>query len=295
MALVVGLIVWVLLEPRSRDPWKVLALILVFTVEPVTKWVMAQESRLIPVRYDYFLQSIDRALGITAFQIARALNGAAGLLFALYESLSLVMVLWYVVNLKVRDGQPRQLLFAYLAAFGIAPALYLVVPACGPRHAFGVHFPQGDPNPTLSLIRLDGWPNAIPSLHLTAALLLVFFSGRNRFFRTLAALFAIATAASTLVLEHYVIDLVAGAAYACFAAMLAQGRLRRAAGFGRFFGVAGRNPVGFTVPDRLDWRATVIRDRYRFGGFIGGSLSWRGATQCTAAKPMAYCRAAEFR
>ncbi len=224
MAVIVGLMGWMLVQPRAPEPWKVLALMLAFILEPFCDWIMDTESDV--AKYDYFLQRIDAAMGFTAFRAARLLRSCQAPLFAVYQSLSLAMVLWYGVNLKTEGGRPRQLLIAYALAFGLAPVLYLIVPACGPRHAFGGLFPMGNPNPPLAVIRLAGWPNAIPSLHIGTAFLLVFFAGHLRLWRAVACAFAICTAASTLMFEHYVIDLVLGVAFACFVA-LAVTRPRR--------------------------------------------------------------------
>jgi hypothetical protein len=80
-----------------------------------------------------------------------------------------------------------------------------------------------------NLIRLDAAPiNAFPSLHLATALFFV-LTARSRLWRSLAVAFFAGTALSTLTTgEHYVIDLVAGLAFGCFAASAGSCRIRRA-------------------------------------------------------------------
>jgi hypothetical protein len=61
-------------------------------------------------------------------------------------------------------------------------------------------------------------PNAFPSLHIATALVFVFLAP-GKLWRAVALAFLAATALATLAPgEHYVIDLVAGLAFGCFAA-----------------------------------------------------------------------------
>jgi hypothetical protein len=151
--------------------------------------------------------------------------------FWIYESLTLAMVAWYLLQLVLKNGKPRQLLYAYMLAYFLGPALYLVVPACGPRHAFGAAFPLGQPSVALKLVALNFWPNAMPSLHLATALLFVLFPAGNRVVRAIGWLFVAGTIVGTLAFEHYVIDLVVAVPYAWFAFTAAQGRVRAALGY----------------------------------------------------------------
>jgi hypothetical protein len=177
------------------------------------------------------LQAIDHALGVTAFMAASALQGVTDPLFVAYQSLTLFMVIWYGVNLMTRGGRPRQLLWAYLTLFTVCPALYLVVPAAGPRHAFRAAFPFTEQYPHVDRVELAGFPNAIPSLHIAAAFALLYFAGDVRIWRAVAAAFLTLTALATLAFEHYVIDLVVGVAFSSFAVLAAGGRWKRAGAY----------------------------------------------------------------
>jgi len=95
----------------------------------------------------------------------------------------------------------------------------------GPRYAFGALFPMGSPNVAPMPALLEGYPNAMPSLHMATALLLVLFTGRIRWLLSVALLFLAGTVAATLAFEHYVIDLVVAVPFACFAAESARGRI----------------------------------------------------------------------
>jgi hypothetical protein len=222
---VLGLFVWMLFRPYSTSPWKVLAFIALLAVEPFTLATLRALSRAYPLKYDYVLQALDQALGLTAFQISRLFTPwQRAALFATYQVLTNAMVVWYWIHLVIRKGEPRKLLYGYLIVFVVGGCLYGIVPAMGPRYAFGASFPLGNPNVAPAPALLEGYPNAMPSLHMTTALLLVLFTGRNRWLLTIGLLFLAGTAAATLAFEHYVIDLVVAVPFACFVAESARGR-----------------------------------------------------------------------
>jgi hypothetical protein len=231
MAIVVGLFVWMLIRPASRTPAKIFLFIVATMIfGPLSVLVMDFEKTSVAFKFDHHLQLIDNALGISAFWLARRFSPwHRSFLFIVYETLGYWMILWYGLNLRFKHGKPRQLLISYLLSYGLAPVFYLIVPACGPRHAFGSIFPMRDPAVTAVRVPLDFWPNAIPSLHFTSAILLLHFSGGNRFWRCFAWLYLVGTAAATLAFEHYTIDLVVAVPYAYWVICLAEGRMKAAA------------------------------------------------------------------
>ena len=71
-------------------------------------------------------------------------------------------------------------------------------------------------------------PNAFPSLHMATALVLVLFAP-GKFWQAVSLVFLGGTVLATLSTgEHYVIDLVAGFAFGCFAACVGYRRFRSA-------------------------------------------------------------------
>jgi len=233
MLIVVGLFSWMLFRPSATAPAKIFLLIVVVMIfGPVSVAVMNAEAATYPLKFDRHLFLIDRGLGLSAFWVARHLSEPVrGILFIVYETLGYWMIIWYGLNLAIEKGRPRQILVAYAVSYGLAPIFYLIVPACGPRHAFPALFPFGNPDVPSTLMPLSNWPNAIPSLHMATAVLLVYFSLENRWMRLFAWPYLLGTMAATLAFEHYVIDLVVGVPYACFAINLAEKR----------FGLAGYN------------------------------------------------------
>jgi hypothetical protein len=227
---ILALFIWLVFRPFATAPWKILAFIMVVAAAgPAAAAVLKASSHAYPLKYDYVLQSLDQALGVTAFQIARLLTDRERrALLGIYEFLGAAMVAWYGVHLVMRGGQPRKVLYSYLLTYLVGGCLYGIVPAMGPRYAFGAAFPMGHPNVAPVPALLDGYPNAMPSLHVATALLFVQFSGRKRWLLSIAVLFLTGTVAATLALEHYVVDLVVAVPFACFAVEAAYGRVIRA-------------------------------------------------------------------
>lgn len=232
MLVVLGFAVWIMFRPGDDRPRKLLLLLIgIVAFGPVSEAIMAFETAHTPLKFDYYLYLVDRSLGISAFIVARLFTEWQRLgLLLLYQSLCVVMTLWYAIRLFEKRKTANALLVAYLAAYLVGPFLYLIVPARGPRHAFGSVFPAGNPDVSPVLIPLSGWPNAMPSLHLTTALIFVLFAGENRFFRYFSWIYLAGTVAATLAFEHYLIDLVVAVPFACFAIHLGERNFRAALG-----------------------------------------------------------------
>lgn len=87
--------------------------------------------------------------------------------------------------------------------------LYFIVPACGPLYAFGLKFSQVPFSGSLNRVMVKGDLNCMPSLHLSAALIVLFLCAKRRPHRTAAICFVLLTALATLSTgEHYLIDLI---------------------------------------------------------------------------------------
>lgn len=224
---ILGLFIWLVFRPFATAPWKIMgAFGLLVLAHPITMAALRASDRAYPLKYDYVLQAIDVAIGITAFQVARLFTPLdRTVLYAVYDLMSAAMISWYGVHVVMRGGEPRKLLYTYFILFIVGASLYGVVPALGPRYAFSDTFPMGNPQATGRPAALAGFPNAMPSLHLATAVALVLFNKRNRSLLWLSLAFLVGTIAATLAFEHYVIDLVVGVPFACFAVELAYGRL----------------------------------------------------------------------
>lgn len=249
---ILGLFIWMLFRPQSTAPWKVLgAFILLLLSGPVMVATLKWAAHAYPVKYDYVLQAVDESLGLTAFQVARLFNHwERTILIAVYESLGAAMVAWYGVHVVTRSEQSRKLMYSFLILYVSGAALYGIVPAMGPRYAFNEVFPIGQPKFVPAPAALAGYPNAMPSLHMATAFMLVLFNNRNRWLLGISSVFLAGTVAATLALEHYVIDLIVAVPFTCYAFELAQGRLKAATKY-----LAGL--LGWLMMIRFGWLGLV--------------------------------------
>lgn len=220
-------VIWMLRDEKDKTrPLLVFALILNLFFGFLLTVFMSREGGLLPWKYDHVLFALDRALGVTAAPIARSLQGVFRIpLFVLYQLMVPMMIVWFLVtNYSKSRGS---VVMAYIGELVAGPILYAVLPGCGPAYAFGARWlnpPQVQPD----VIRLAAMPNAFPSLHVGTALVLVLFAP-GRFWRAVALAFLCGTGLATLSTgEHYVIDLVAGLAFGCFAACVGYRRIRAA-------------------------------------------------------------------
>jgi hypothetical protein len=220
-------IVWMLRDESDKSrPLLVLALIFNLVYGWIFTTFLSRADSLLPYKYDFVLARLDEALGVSAARIAPWLQGAwRPPLVIVYELMIPMMIAWFFA---VRDaGQRRSLVLAYIAELVTGPLMYALLPACGPVYAFGTQWLH-PPQVPAQAIRLNGMPNAFPSLHMgTAFVLLLFAAGRRT--RAVALLFLLATAAATISTgEHYCIDLVPGLAFGAYAAFAGAGDLRQA-------------------------------------------------------------------
>jgi hypothetical protein len=179
---------------------------------------------------DLYAYAFDGSLGLQpSFLLGR--------LFRDYEAVNLVghftyyvlpvpMVLVYAAHLRRRDAAPLFILELFMAAGLLGYFLYLAFPAAGPLYVAGPEFP-GSPLTLSALHELQLRPvpinwtiprNAMPSLHMTWALL-IWFNCKpfSRPVRALALLFVFITVFDTLGTgEHYLIDLVVALPFAVF-------------------------------------------------------------------------------
>jgi hypothetical protein len=220
-------VIWMLRDEKDNTrPWLVLALTLNVFFSFLLTTFMGREGGLLPLKYDPALFRIDDALGMSAATIARPLQGFWHVpLIVVYQLMVPMMIVWFLVTRYW--NQQGSVVLAYAAELVAGPMLYAVLPACGPRYAFGAAWLH----PTtaqVAVVRLVGMPNAFPSLHIATALVLLLFAP-TRAWRGVSLLFLAGTAAATLSTgEHYVIDLIAGLAFGCFAASIGYRRFRNA-------------------------------------------------------------------
>lgn len=220
-------IVWMVRNDKDKvRPLLVIALTLNLIFGALLTIGMSRENSLFPVKYDFVLHLLDKSLGVSAAWTAQHTNhGFRSALDVIYILMVPMMILWIpATGYRTRRGS---VVLAYVAELVAGPMLYALVPGCGPVYAFGSKW-LDPPAVPAKPIHLAGMPNAFPSLHLATALVLVLFA-RGGIWRAIAMLFLAGTAMATLSTgEHYVIDLIAGLVFGCFAAEAGFLRFKRA-------------------------------------------------------------------
>jgi hypothetical protein len=220
-------VIWMLRDEKDKTrPLLVFALILNLAFGFLLTVFMSREGGLLPWKYDYVLFSLDRALGVTAAPIASALQGSFRIpLIVTYQLMVPMMIVWFLVT---EYGNARgSVVLAYVGELVAGPILYAILPGCGPIYAFGAKW-LNPPLVPAETIKLAAMPNAFPSLHVATALIFVLFAP-GRLSRAVSLAFLFSTGLATLSTgEHYVIDLVGGLAFGCFAACVGYRQFRRA-------------------------------------------------------------------
>ena len=253
-------IVWMIRNDKDKvRPLLVIALTLNLIFGALLTIGMSRENSLFPVKYDFILFLLDKALGVSPAWIAMHTNSAfRTALNVIYILMVPMMILWIpATGYRTRRGS---VVLAYVAELVVGPMLYALVPGCGPAYAFGAKW-LDPPAVPAKPIHLAGMPNAFPSLHLATALVLVLFA-RGGVWRTIAILFLAGTAMATLSTgEHYVIDLVAGLAFGCFAAAAGSLQFKRALaclGVALFWSLIVRYEYAFLIAHPIVVRALAL-------------------------------------
>jgi hypothetical protein len=168
-----------------------------------------------PATIDGLLRSIDLALGLDGFALARLTDchkAVFDVLAPVYVFLPLVIALAWVLE------RSRTLLRSSVVGAILAMPLYLIFPAVGPKFAFA-GFPLA---PAHVLSSVSGMRNCVPSMHCTWAFLIALNLRDRRWrwlFATYALLMCFATVASG---EHYFVDVLAAIPFTLAVQWLAE-------------------------------------------------------------------------
>jgi hypothetical protein len=220
-------VLWMVRNPKDTTrPTLVCALVFNLFFGLLLDFFMGTEGSLLPWKYDHILIRLDESLGFSAAAIARPLQHAfLTPLIVIYQLMVPMMICWYfVTRYRYRRGS---VIWAYIVELVAGPIMYAIVPACGPIYAFGTQWLQPHAVPA-SPIQLTGLPNAFPSLHVGTAFVFVLFSP-SKFWQAVSVAFLGGTVFATLATgEHYVIDLIPGLAFGCFAVSVARRMIGRA-------------------------------------------------------------------
>ena len=153
--------------------------------------------------YDQYLYQLDTVLGQPGFAAGRLLAQSPPLHAICYWAYVAVPVVLPIAYLTT--ASPGRYVASLMLSVGLGFACYWLIPAAGPRFTFP-SYPWHEPAITAQVLYIPGaFPNCVPSLHLTWALLTARYSRWRSMMWTFVAL----TVASTLGLgEHYAVDLI---------------------------------------------------------------------------------------
>ncbi len=171
--------------------------------------------------YDLYAYTFDGSLGFQpSFVLGKFLNGNPWLfpfVKVSYEGIVLAMAAIYAAFMTRREKPLWEIIEFLFAPAMVGYLFFSVFPVCGPHYAFAVDFPKAYlPYSVLHRLALETIPvltafprNAVPSLHLTWALMIWLNTrGLPRWARATAAVLVIATVFDTLATgEHYLFDL----------------------------------------------------------------------------------------
>jgi hypothetical protein len=172
-------------------------------------------TRSEPSAYDLYLYSFDCGLGITpGASIAKLFDAlpwigiAASAIYALLLLFPTLYDAW-----GLRRGVRGSLMTAFVVAGVGGFIFYQICPGLGPLYVFGSRFPSHLPAPgqfNLALYHGSGARNAMPSMHMTWALLVWWSAWElTPLARFIATGFATLTFLATLGFgEHYLVDLI---------------------------------------------------------------------------------------
>lgn len=184
------------------------------------------EDSLVPWKYDALLYRLDGCLGVSVEGYLRILPHSLSMVFtATYQALLWVITIWGCLHLTQKWGNFRALVTAFITGYAVVGFLYLIVPACAPAYTPIETYRTGSIAPTL----LHSYPNAMPSMHVASALILVLFAGPSRGLRAFSILFLIGTCFGTVLGEHYFVDWAGSIPFACFAVAVGLREKRKAA------------------------------------------------------------------
>ena len=219
-------VLWMLKDQKDKTrPILVFALVINLIYGWLLSVVLGKEDGLLPWKYDLILFHMDQALGLSAAAVALPLQGLWRTpLQLIYELLCPMMIFWYLMMRQRNHG--GSLIEAYAAEMVAGPMMYAILPACGPIYAFHAAWLH-PPSVQAIAMRFSGMPNAFPSLHVATAFVFVLFA-RGRLWKMISLAFLLGTALATISTgEHYLIGLVSGLAFGCFAANVGYRRIMK--------------------------------------------------------------------
>jgi hypothetical protein len=204
---------------RKRCDWFLAATALALPANMLSEGTALLLSYLRPIKLDQYVFQLDGLFGFQAsFTLGRLLAHHLWLKILCTIAYSvlpcMVLVVFGLYLWQRSQTETLRVLRTFLLNLFLAVPIYLLVPACGPAFAFaGFPFSQPAhliPHPIL----LFAAPNCIPSVHMSTALLIAWFSWRMGKGRVLSAAYLVLIVMATLGSgQHYLVDLIIAIPY----------------------------------------------------------------------------------
>jgi hypothetical protein len=212
--------VWSPNDRRAVIAWGFVAGLTMVCLGWVIPSMLTWVAKANPKGFDLYLYSFDASLRFQpSFLLGKAflkwpLFGKVS--NAVYMAISSIYMFVFADILLRELKKAKPIFLAFLVSGPLGILFYNLFPALGPGYLFGGNFPLHPLSAgaiqhlRLEPVRLFGFPNAMPSLHMTWALLAWWCSrGAPRCVRAVTLVFLIFTVLSTLGTgEHYLVDLV---------------------------------------------------------------------------------------
>jgi hypothetical protein len=213
-----------------------------------------------PPAYDFYLYAFDSALGITpGALVARLFDALPWLGISASVTYSLLLLFPTLYDAwGLRRGVRSSLMTAFVVGGVCGFIFYQICPGLGPVYIFGSRFPAHLPAPgqfDLAMYRGAGARNAMPSMHMTWALLVWWSAWElTPLARFIASCFAALTFLATLGFgEHYLVDLIVAVPFALLIEAICAFRRDRKTALG-----AGAVALALTVSWLLLLRTPLV-------------------------------------
>jgi len=209
--------------PRDKGRVEYL-LVLCMVVSPVCYLLMrkalAMLTNLCPMKYDLYAYEFGTWFGSPSFQLRIfALNHHWFLILTklTYDFVYLAIIGTVAAYLWLASKQEaRTVLNTFGLNLVIAPFIYILIPIAGPRYAFP-DFPFHASYTIAQPILIAAAPKGIPAVHLSMALLALWFLRRWWWGRVAGGVYAVLMILAVLANgEHYLLDVLGSLPYTAF-------------------------------------------------------------------------------
>lgn len=202
-------------SPKERDRRLLMAVAML--CYPVVSDSALHLLSLRPQVIDPQLYRMDVFLGLDTFALARFVSGIRWLDVTLqfaYDFLCYAVALVFLST-----DRPEEFMRACVASALGSIVCYILIPAAGPAFAC-TSFPY--PGTCASVLPAGIWRNACPSMHVTWAVLVAYYSPKR--LQLLGAVFLALTVVSTLSTgQHYAVDVLAAIPWSWLAVGFVEG------------------------------------------------------------------------